>query len=59
MQVVSGAQGEVGHELEVHDAVGADLQIADWKAVLCFSAKGSEIDGLDAARYSDAFVNLG
>ncbi len=59
MQVVSGAQGEVGHELQVHDAVGADLQIAHRETVLCFSAEGSEVDGLDAARYSDAFFVLG
>lgn len=55
MQVVGGAQGEVGHELEVHDAVGADLQVADWEAVVRFAAEGAEVDGLDAARDADAF----
>lgn len=59
MQVVSGAQGEVGHEFEVHNAVGADLQIADREAVLCFAAEGAEIDGLDAARYPDTFFCFG
>lgn len=51
-KVVGGAHAEVGEEFQVADAVGAQLEIADWEADGGFAAQGTKVDCLDGARGS-------
>lgn len=48
-EIVGGAQGEVGEEFEVADAVGAELEIAGGNVVGGCSAEGTQVGGLDGA----------
>ena len=48
-QVVGGAQGKVGEELEVGQSKGAQLQIAGRDTVLAFTAQRLHIQGLHGA----------
>lgn len=50
VEVVGGAEGEVGHEFEVADGVGAELEVCDGDAVGGGAAHGLEVEGLDGAR---------
>lgn len=55
-EVVGGAKGEVGEELEVADTVGAQLEIAGWNTVGGCSAQGTQVGGLDGAGEADVGV---
>lgn len=54
-QVVGSAQRDVGEELEVADAVGAQLEVAGRHAVLGLPAEGTQVGGLDGAGESEGF----
>lgn len=41
VEVVSGSDGEVREEFHVADAVGSQLEIANWETVLCLPPQGS------------------
>lgn len=52
-EIVGGAEGEVGEELEVADAVGSQLEIAGWDAVGGCSTEGAEVGCLNGAGEAD------
>jgi len=53
VQVVSGAQAEVGEEFEVPHGVGAQLEVAGGNAVSGVSTQRAEVGGLDGAGEAD------
>lgn len=54
--VVSGAHGEIAHEFEVADTVGAELKIAHGEAMGRFAAEGFVIEGLEGEREAGARI---
>ena len=52
MEEVGCAEGEVGEELEIADAVGAELKVAGWGVVFScgLAFQGGEIGCLNSAR---------
>lgn len=61
IEVVGRAQCEVAEELEVADIVGAQLEIADWHAVLGSAAEGFEVYCLHGAGVAgvEVFTGMG
>ena len=59
LEVVGGAHGEVGHELDVTDRVGAQLQVAGRHAVLGPPAERCQVGGCDIARWTGEAVGFG
>ena len=57
-EVVCRAEGEVGEELEVADAVGADLQVADGHAVGWCAAERAQVCCLDVAGKTGGLEDL-
>jgi len=58
-EVVRGAHGEVGHELDAADGVGTELEVTGRHAVECPSTKRCQICGRHVARYTAGLVCFG
>lgn len=59
VEVVGGAEGKVGHELEVARRVGAELEVAHGDAVGGGAAEGGEVERLDGAGEAECGWGLG
>lgn len=51
-EVVGGAKGEVAEELEVADRIGPELEVARGNAILGFTTKRLEVEGLEGAGHT-------
>ena len=58
-EVVGGAHGEVGHEFDVANRVGAQLQVAGRHAVLGPPAERCQVGGCDIAWWTAGAVGFG